>query len=115
MNMSESNNSFEKQAKALFDESVDQLDAATLSKLNRRRHEALSELHSHRLRWMRWAPAAGVAAALVVAVMLALPQTQIDSGLPVTDMDILLSEDSIEMLEDLEFYAWLDMQEEDIG
>jgi hypothetical protein len=30
-------------------------------------------------------------------------------------MDILLSEDSIEMLEDLEFYAWLDMQEEDIG
>lgn len=113
--MSESNNSFEKQAKSLFDESVDQLDAATLSQLNRRRHRALAELHGHRIRWARWAPAAGVAAALVVAVMLALPQTQVNSSLPVSDMDILLGEDSIEMLEDLEFYAWLDLQEEEIG
>ena len=30
-------------------------------------------------------------------------------------MDILLGEDSIEMLEDLEFYVWLDMQEDDVG
>lgn len=113
--MSESQKSFEKRAKALFDESVDQLDAATLSQLNRRRHAALAELHGHRLRWARWAPAAGVTAALVVAVMLALPQAPVDSALPVSDMDILLGEDSIEMLEDLEFYAWLDVQEEDIG
>jgi hypothetical protein len=35
----------------------------------------------------------------------------------VTDMEILLGEDSIEMLEDLEFYAWIDMleQENDVG
>lgn len=113
--MNDSNSNIEKRAKALFDESVEQLDAATLSQLNRRRHAALAALHDRRARWMRWAPAAGVTAALAVAVMLALPQTQVGSSLPVSDMDILLSEDSIEMLEDLDFYAWLDMQEEDIG
>ena len=113
--MSESKNSVEKQAKALFDQSVDQLDAATLSKLNRGRHAALAKLHGRRVRWQRWAPAAGAAAA-VVAVMLALQPADVDMVVPpVDDMDILLGEDSIEMLEDLEFYAWLDMQEEDIG
>ena len=114
--MSESKNSVEKQAKALFDESVDQLDAATLSKLNRGRHVALAKLHGRRVRWQRWAPATGAAAAVVVAVMLALQPAGVDMVVPpVDDMDILLGEDSIEMLEDLEFYAWLDMQEEDIG
>ena len=104
-----------KDPKKLFDESVDALDAETLSKLNRGRHAALAELHTGRVQWTRWAPAAGVAAAVVVAVLLALPQTTVDTTLPATDMDILLGEDSIEMLEDLEFYAWLDMQEGDVS
>lgn len=104
-----------KDPKKLFDESVDALDAETLSKLNRGRHAALAELDTGRAQLMRWAPAAGVAAAVVVAVMLALPQTTVDTALPATDMDILLGEDSIEMLEDLEFYAWLDMQDGDVG
>jgi hypothetical protein len=30
-------------------------------------------------------------------------------------MEILLGEDSIEMLEDLEFYSWIDMADEDDG
>ena len=30
---------------------------------------------------------------------------------PATDLEILLSEESIEMLEDLEFYSWLATQE----
>ena len=35
----------------------------------------------------------------------------------VTDMEILLGEDSIEMLEDLEFYSWIDVAEleSDVG
>ena len=101
--------------KKLFDESVEAIDAETLSKLNRGRHAALAELHTGRAFWLRWAPAAGIAAAVVVAVMLALPQTTVDATLPATDMDILLGEDSIDMLEDLEFYAWLDMQDGDVS
>jgi len=30
-------------------------------------------------------------------------------------MEILLGEDSIEMLEDLEFYSWIDMADESDG
>ena len=60
-----------RQAKALFDDSVEQLDAATLSKLNQGRQQALAELDRTRTygQWSRWVPATGVAAAAVVAVV----------------------------------------------
>lgn len=117
--MSKSDDRFARDAKALFDASVDELDAATLSKLNRGRHRALDELGSARANWMRWAPAAGVAAAVVLAVTLTMRQPVDVEALPatVTDMEILLGEESIEMLEDLEFYSWLDTVESegDVG
>lgn len=106
-------------AKALFDESVEELDGATLSTLNRSRHRALEELASPRPQWMRWAPAAGVAAAVVLAVIVTLPgPTRIDvMPATVTDMEILLGDESFEMLEDLEFYALIDVleNENDVG
>jgi hypothetical protein len=113
--MNESDDRFAKEAKALFDESVDKLDAATLSALNRGRHEALEAARAGRRDWLRWAPVFGVTAAVVVAVMLAMPQTDLVDTVPLDDMDILLGEDSIEMLEDLEFYAWMELQDGDVG
>jgi hypothetical protein len=114
--MKRSEENFTDEAKALFDESVDRLDAATLSALNRSRHEALERARGAKQRWLRWAPASGVAAAILVAVVLALPGNGIDSmPAETTDMDILLGEESFEMLEDLEFYVWLDTQEDDVG
>lgn len=100
-------------AKALFDQSVDDLDAATLSQLNRRRHEAMEKLHSGRgLRTPGvWVPAAGIAAAAVLALTLWNRAPEIDgltTPATATDFEILLNEDSIEMLEHLEFYSWLD-------
>jgi len=102
-----------RQAKELFDDSVERLDAATLSRLNRSRHEALAELERTKPvgQWARWMPATGVAAAAVIAVVVwqgvategPLPATN-----TVTDFEILLGEDSLEMLEDLEFYSWID-------
>jgi hypothetical protein len=113
--MSKSDEKFAREAKALFDNSVDELDAATLSTLNRSRHRALDELGSPHTNWMRWAPAAGVAAAVVLAVMVALPGPGEVDALPttLTDMEILLGEDSIEMLEDLEFYTFIDLLEQE--
>lgn len=113
--MNESDDKFAKEAKALFDESVDGLDAATLSALNRRRHAALEAARGRRSQWLRWAPAVGVTAAVVVAVMLAMPRPDGMEAVPLEDMDILLGEDSIEMLEDLEFYAWMELQDGDVG
>ena len=113
--MTRSDEKFARDSKALFDTSVEALDGETLSTLNRSRHRALEELRSPRRNLMRWAPAAGVAAAVVLAVTLTLRQPVDVDVMPasVTDMEILLGEDSIEMLEDLEFYAFIEMLEQD--
>ena len=100
-----------KQAKALFDDSVERLDAATLSRLNQGRHKALAELgHAEpRARWVRWAPAAGVAAAAVVTVIVMRgPEVVEVDTVTASDFEMLLEEDGFEMFEDLEFYAVLD-------
>ncbi len=118
--MNKTEDRFSKEARATFDASVEELDAATLSKLNRGRQRALEELGRPRRTWSTWAPATGVAAAVTIAVIVAQSPVGTDGGevsAALADMDILLSEDSIEMLEDLEFYSWLDTVESegDVG
>ena len=99
-------------AKQAFDQSVDGLDAATLSRLNRGRQAALAELEGPGRQWLRWMPATGVAAAVLLVMMTFRGPGEIDViNAPATDFELLISEESIEMLEDLEFYSWLDMQE----
>jgi len=104
-------------AKALFETSVERLDAATLSRLNRGRQRALEELRSGRRlgAWLRWVPATGVAAAAVLTVMImndpAVPLPE--ESLSVTDFELLMEDDSLEMLEDLEFLLWLETAEPD--
>ncbi len=107
--MKQTDEDFSKKAKEAFDTSVDGLDAATLSRLNRSRHAALAELRRPARQWSRWMPATGVAAAVLVAVVVLQTPNGVDEvPTAVTDMEILLGEDSIEMLEDLEFYSWID-------
>jgi hypothetical protein len=106
---------FAGEAKQLFDESVEGLDGQTRSRLNRGRQAALEELETGRPAWVQWAPAAGVAAAAVVAVVLWTGNQPVDQLTPeasVADFEILLTEDSFEMLEDLEFYSWIDLNED---
>ncbi len=106
------------QAKALFDDSVEQLDAATLSRLNQGRQKALEEVRvagpsGH---WVRWVPAGGLAAAAVVAVVVwqgAPVEHSAPAATSAADFEIMLSEDSLDMLEDLEFYSWIDMANPD--
>lgn len=118
--MNEQRDPFEKKMKDRFDESVEALDAATLSKLNQGRHAALAQLQQPQRQWSRWMPATGAVAAVLVAVVILQSPTAVDdvaAVTSVTDMEILLGEDSIEMLEDLEFYSWIDIAESegDVG
>ena len=117
--MKKSDVQFGQNAKALFDASVDELDAATLSTLNQSRQRALAEAHSPRGELMRWVPAAGVAAAVLIGVMVILPGPGSMEVMPaaLADMEILLGEDSIEMFEELEFYSVLDamVEADDVG
>ena len=113
--MNESDDKLAKEAKALFDESVDKLDAATLSTLNRGRHAALEASGKGRGVWLRWAPGLGVTALIAVTVITATPRPDALDAVPAGDVDILLGEESIEMLEDLEFYAWMELQDGEVG
>lgn len=102
---------FENRAKELFDDSVDRLDAATLSQLNQRRQAALAEVASagSSIQWGRWLPAAGVTAAAVVAVVMMQGTPVVESPVDeLTDFEILISDDNLEMIEELEFYSWLE-------
>lgn len=110
---------FATQAKTLFDDSVERLDAATLSKINQRRQAALAKVGRAKpaQAWLRWMPASGLAAAAVVAVMMMQGPGVIDiPAMPdtaATDFEILLGDEQLEMIEELEFYSWIDMADED--
>ena len=105
----------EARSKALFDASVGNLDGRTRSALTQARHAAIAELeHSKRpLMWRVVGPVGGViAAAFVLLVMFAplryTPTSIEGSTMPFEDLDIVAETEDLEMLEDLEFYAWLD-------
>jgi hypothetical protein len=102
--------------------SADALDAATLSRLNRARQRALAEVAAPASSWQRaaWPAAAAVAgvAAVAVVVLRDAPPTvdappprvaALPSSTP-ADLELLLAPagDDLEMVEDLEFYAFLD-------
>jgi hypothetical protein len=114
----EEKTALERRAKALFDEGVDGLDARTRSRLTQARHAAVAALAQRREPFMRrwWLPAAGLATAALVAVMVvfnlnpANEQQLAAALLAVEDMDILAGAENIELLEDMEFYAWLESE-----
>jgi hypothetical protein len=118
MNTPNDEKRLEQSAKALFDDSVEQLDAATLSKLNQGRQAALAEAASGTSRqWLRWVPATGMATAALVAVIVlrgpAVLDVPLASDPTPTDFEILMGEDALEMIEELEFYSWIDVAEMD--
>ena len=103
---------------ALLQQSADGLDAATLSRLNRARQAALAQ--PRRMMPRMWGFAAACAVALVLALGLGRRDLSPDPPpvtVPVADIgaiDALASDDeNAEMVDDLDFYAWLDAQQHD--
>ena len=106
---------------ALLDQSAESLDAATLSRLNRARHAALAQ--PHRRHWR-----VGLALAITGALVLALGVGHRRGSAPAPQLpaehasvsaggalDVLAADDdSLELTEDLDFYAWLDAQQHDV-
>jgi hypothetical protein len=109
---------FLQKARAVFDESTDSLDGQARSRLNRARQAALAELDSDTISlgsWTRWAPAAGAAVVAVVAVVLLNGSPEVDQIVNPEavqldgDFELLMAEDSFDMLLELEFYSWVDI------
>jgi hypothetical protein len=108
--------------RAALDQDVRDLDAATLSRLNRARQAALAAAPRHAasawLRAPRWVPAgflaSAAALALVFAVVVRTPgPAPLPAGDPTIsqDFELLSSQDSLDLYEDQEFYSWLDAQQ----
>jgi hypothetical protein len=104
------------QAKRLLDDSAQDLDAATLSRLNRARQTALATRARRPMQF--WFMPAGLASACALLLALAVwqPHHVVGNDAPnpssaavATDSDDGTA-DTPEFYQDLEFYAWLDSQ-----
>jgi hypothetical protein len=116
----------ERHARNVFLASVDDLDAATLSRLNRSRQQALDAAAARNRtgwRWTVWAPVGALAAGVLAAALLL--RSPSETGVPVqvaatpTNPDV--QQDPLELLTagddlalateaDLDFYAWVEFE-----
>ncbi len=116
--MSHKDDKLLEQIRNTLDQSVDELDGATRSRLASARAQALENAGTSHNYWL---PAGGFAAAsaIVAALLILNPAEQTLEGLPVAmldngqDMEIIAALDDPELLEDLEFYYWLEEGIED--
>lgn len=122
---------FERQLRATFDASVNELDARTLSRLNRSRQQAVEAAQrphpwSGRSRWTSWAPLGALAAGVIVAVVVwrmpgesQAPVTAraiVAPAVPAADslpepLELLTSGEDLELAAaaELDFYAWVEL------
>jgi len=109
---------FERNARAVLEESVARIDARTRSRLNQARQLAVESAGPRHRRWWRtfaFMPAGAVAAALVLAVLLwhrgpTVHESPLLEGhiTGVEDMDLLADADGLDLVEgwDGPFYEW---------
>lgn len=101
-----------------LDQDARDLDAATASRLNRARQTALDlGLRRQRSRgwWLPFALATAVAVVLALSVTLRTPDSApqapaLAAPAVADDLELLAAGEDLEMIEDLEFYAWLEQQ-----
>ncbi len=102
------------QARALLDASAQQLDASTLSRLNRARQRALDAAAPRAA--LHWPRRLAIAVSLLLAVAIWWPDSTPPAVATLSPEDAeLLADGELEMTDDLEFYAWLDADGEHNG
>ena len=107
---------FERRAREVLDQSVEGLDARTRSKLTQARYAALAEIGAaKRSRWQWFVPAGSLAtvAAVAVAVMVSRnPVPRHEPNTPLEDLEIVAQDENMDMLQDVDFYAWVGSDEQ---
>ncbi|MEO7773162.1 MAG: hypothetical protein ABIT36_01565 [Steroidobacteraceae bacterium] len=114
---------FEHGAKAAFDDSIARLDAATRSRLTQARHAALAVGPRRELApwWRNAAPAGGLAAAVLVALVLwnrsgapVLPDLSTAQTSRFDDLELIADADALDLadVDNFEFYEWAATQDE---
>jgi hypothetical protein len=117
---------FERNARVLLEESVSRIDGRTRSRLNQARHAALEAAGTPRRVWW-WRsytlmPTAGVAAAVLVALVLWHREPAVESPVlegqhAVEDIDLLADSEGLELMDgwDGPFYEWATTDEANVA
>ena len=95
--------------KSTLDQQADNLDAATLSRLNQSRQAALQQLEKkrHVKSWQLWVPASGLVAAVLLTSVFLFKAEEIAVSTGIDEIEIIASNDGMDMYEKLDFYMWL--------
>jgi len=107
-----SDEQFKNQIKQTLDDSVDNLDAATLSRLNQARHKALESKQRSYFSSLRL-PVTALAAITVAVIVGSLWNMQSQStdaliaNTSHNDLELLSSNIEINLLEEMDFVTWL--------
>jgi hypothetical protein len=104
---------FVRRIKAALDEGNEHLDARVRSRLRQARSAALAQVHPRPRLWSRqWVPALGVAAAAVLAVLVwpHAPSSLQPQDEALNDLEIVLAGENLDLLENLDFYEWVDAE-----
>jgi hypothetical protein len=106
---------FERRTQEMLEDSSERLDGRIRSRLTQARSAAVDEARKSRIgiAWRTWIPAGTLAGAAALAVFLwsgaphspGAPALAVHSSLD--DLDIMVTNESFELLEDLEFYEWV--------
>ncbi|NVJ50789.1 MAG: hypothetical protein HWE13_08825 [Gammaproteobacteria bacterium] len=102
--------------RATLDDMSSKLDATTQAQLQMARQRALSEgLNAKPIKTYTLAMAASIALVLTLSWLTWAPDPeapqQPDASALLQNIELLTSEEEFEMLQDLEFYQWLDNQQ----
>lgn len=93
--------------KQKFDKGVDNLDAATLSRLNSIRADVL-ESAGNKSRHGFLIPVGAMAAGMLAVLVFILARPDTSSTFMTEDIEMFSSSEGIEFYENLEFYQWLE-------
>jgi hypothetical protein len=98
--------------KQSLDESTNELDANTLSRIRQIRASAVERVDERKHSW-QGIMVGGLATTcvMVLAVMLLLNSDTTLQTVPLDELELISSADNLDLFEDLEFYEWL---EEDV-
>ncbi|MFT5117304.1 MAG: hypothetical protein ACI9NY_000833 [Kiritimatiellia bacterium] len=91
-----------------LDDSVRALDASTLSKLHQIRSQAVDQAERKKNRWLPMMVGSLITAGMMifsVAIIFNTSVTELGQG---DDFELVSISDNLELLEDLEFYEWLE-------